>query len=154
LTLISARSSKSNTGLSDGYAECSILDKKVRASFNKTGVSKPIKLTMSDPAGQVLVIEIKAMKNDKSLGKLYVPIQYLLRGIRQGKDKPCVTCQVRGKSKEPGWSIRFSYRFGWNFSNEDYMGVETVFFGGNYTKFECEGVPLPAYDCMYRCIIC
>nr|GEX08424.1 putative RNA-directed DNA polymerase, eukaryota, reverse transcriptase zinc-binding domain protein [Tanacetum cinerariifolium] len=103
---------------------------------------------MSDPAGQVLVIEIKAMKNDKSLGKLYVPIQYLLRGIRQGKDKPCVTCQVRGKSKEPGWSIRFSYRFGWNFSNEDYMGVETVFFGENYTKFECEGVPLPANDCI------
>ncbi|PWA42070.1 C2 calcium-dependent membrane targeting [Artemisia annua] len=155
LTLISARSSKNNTSSSDGYAECSILDKTVRASFDKTGASEPIKFTMSDPAEQVLVIQIKAVKNDKTLGKLYVPINYLLEGIRhEGKDKPFVTYQVRGKSKEPGWSIRFSYRFGWNFSNEDYMGVETVFFGGNYTKFECDGVPLPMYDCMYGCIIC
>ena len=148
LTLTSARSFKNNTDSSDCYAVWSISDKEARASLDKNGASEPIKFTMSEPAGQFLVIKIKSVKNDTTLGQINVPVKYLLEGVRQeGKETEFVTYQVCGKSKERGWSVRFSYRFGWNFSNEDYMGVKTVFYGGNYTKFECDG--FPTCGCMY-----
>ncbi|GKD47087.1 C2 calcium-dependent membrane-targeting protein [Tanacetum coccineum] len=156
LTLTSVRSFKNNTNSSDGYVVCSIADKEERASVNKNGASEPIEFTMTEPARQVLVINIKADENDITLGQLHVPVQYLSKGRRhEGKDTQFVTYQVRGESKELGWSLRFSYRFGWNYPNEDYMGVKTVFYGGNdtekndtegnYTKFECDGFPTCGY---------
>ena len=80
-----------------------------------------MKFTIDEAAGLKdllnLVIKIKAVKGiffSKTLGKVRVPIKYLMEGItEEGKKSQLVSYPVVvNRMAEPGASLTFSYEFG------------------------------------------